>query len=112
MLLPCVCYTLYMMKDQSKQTALTASAIIAALALSHFTAEEYTAMADIVRQKRLGAGQKILNQLCRGDKVRFTTAKRGTITGTVTKIGTKNVQIMTETSGIWRVAATLLEVIR
>ena len=34
-----------MMKEQTKQTALTASAIIAALALSHFTAEEYTAMA-------------------------------------------------------------------
>ena len=101
-----------MMKEQTKQTALTASAIIAALALSHFTAEEYTAMADIVRQKRLGAGQKILNQLCRGDKVRFTTTKRGTIEGVVTKVGTKNVQVMTAAGGQWRVAATLLEVVR
>ena len=85
-------------------------AINTAIITGSFTAAELNSIGDAIKFARARVASNVIGQLRKGAQVRFKGRGGATLTGTVRSKGTKNVVVDTS-QGVWRVAATLLEVI-
>lgn len=85
-------------------------AINSAIITGSFTAAELTSIGEAVKFARARVASSLIGQLKKGAQVRFTGRQGMKLTGTVRSMGTKNVVVDTS-NGVWRVSATLLEVI-
>ena len=78
----------------------------------NFTNDELTSIIDAVKYGRARLTREIKRGLAVGDNVNFTSTKLGrNVTGVITKIAIKYVTVRTAT-GLWRVPANMLSVIR
>ena len=78
----------------------------------NFTNDELTSIIDAVKYGRSRLTRQIKSGLMVGDNVNFNSTKLGrNVTGVITKIAIKYVTVRTAT-GLWRVPANMLSVIR
>ena len=78
----------------------------------NFTNDELTSIIDAVKYGRSQLTRQIKSGLMVGDNVNFNSSKLGrNVTGVITKIAIKYVTVRTAT-GLWRVPANMLSVIR
>ena len=78
----------------------------------NFTNDELTSIIDAVKYGRSQLTRQIKSGLMVGDNVNFNSTKLGrNVTGVITKIAIKYVTVRTAT-GLWRVPANMLSVIR
>ena len=78
----------------------------------NFTNDELTSVIEAVKYARSRLTREIKSGLMVGDNVNFTSTKLGrNVTGVITKIAIKYVTVRTAT-GLWRVPANMLSVIR
>ena len=78
----------------------------------NFTNDELTSIIDAVKYGRSQLTRQIKSGLMVGDNVNFNSTKLGrNVTGVITKIAIKYVTARTVT-GLWRVPANMLSVIR
>ena len=78
----------------------------------NFTNDELTSIIDAVKYGRSRLTRQIKSGLMVGDNVNFNSSKLGrNVTGVITKIAIKYVTVRTAT-GLWRVPANMLSVIR
>ena len=84
------------------QTAITA--------IRNMTNDEINQVVEAIKLKRTFNARQTARTLTVGDTVSFDARTRGVITGTVTKINTKTVQVRcNRTQGIWKVTASMLK---
>ena len=78
----------------------------------NFTNDELSSIIDAVKYGRSQLTRQIKSGLMVGDNVNFNSSKLGrNVTGVITKIAIKYVTVRTAT-GLWRVPANMLSVIR
>jgi biotin-(acetyl-CoA carboxylase) ligase len=82
----------------------------------NFTNEELNSIADALRFARAQLVVRNKSTLTIGSNVKFTSTKRGVITGTVKKINRKYILVHEQKPGnlitsTWRVPANMLEVV-
>ena len=83
-----------------------------AIMYGNFTNDELSSIIDAVKYGRARLTREIKRGLAVGDNVNFTSTKLGrNVTGVITKIAIKYVTVRTAT-GLWRVPANMLSVIR
>jgi len=83
-----------------------------AIMYGNFTNDELTSIIDAVKYGRSQLTRQIKSGLMVGDNVNFNSTKLGrNVTGVITKIAIKYVTVRTAT-GLWRVPANMLSVIR
>ena len=88
--------------------------IRSAILTSNLSNEDLNSIIDVVKFVRTQLGRSTINTIRVGSNVQFTSSKTGkNITGTVTKIGRKNLIIREKgmSYGNWRVPANMVEVI-
>jgi hypothetical protein len=77
----------------------------------NFTNEQLGSIIDAVKFARARLGDQNKRSVTLGSTVRFTSTKNGmTYTGTVDKIAIKYVTVRTS-AGLWRVPASMLQVV-
>jgi preprotein translocase subunit YajC len=84
------------------QTAITA--------IRNMTNDEINQVVEAIKLQRTFNARTATRSLMVGDTVTFDARTRGVITGTVTKINTKTVQVRcNRTQGLWKVTASMLK---
>ena len=84
------------------QTAITA--------IRNMNADEINQVVEAIKLQRTYNARTATRSLMVGDTVSFDAKTRGIITGTVTKINTKTVQVRcNRTQGLWKVTASVLK---
>ena len=84
------------------QTAITA--------IRNMTNDEINQVVEAIKLQRTYNARQTARALTVGDTVSFDARTRGVITGTVTKINTKTVQVRcNRTQGMWKVTASMLK---
>jgi hypothetical protein len=80
-------------------------------AIRNMTNDEINQVMEAIKMQRKFNAQKVTQQLTVGDTVSFDAKTRGVITGTVTKINPKTVQVRAHrTWTLWKVAASVLTI--
>ena len=84
------------------QTAITA--------IRNMTNDEINQVVEAIKLQRTFNARQTARTLTVGDTVSFDARTRGVITGTVTKINRKTVQVRcNRTQGMWKVTASMLK---
>ena len=85
--------------------------INSAIMFGTWTDTELSSMIDAIKWNRAQLSKQIKGSLMVGDKVKFTSAKRGmTMTGSVKKVAIKYVTVDTG-AGLWKVPANMLQIV-
>jgi preprotein translocase subunit YajC len=83
---------------------------IAINAIRNMNADEINQVVEAIKLQRTYNARTATRSLMVGDTVSFDAKTRGIITGTVTKINTKTVQVRcNRTQGLWKVTASVLK---
>ena len=83
---------------------------IAITAIRNMNADEINQVVEAIKLQRTYNARSATRSLMVGDTVSFDAKTRGIITGTVTKINTKTVQVRcNRTQGLWKVTASVLK---
>jgi len=83
---------------------------IAITAIRNMNADEINQVVEAIKLQRTYNARTATRSLMVGDTVSFDAKTRGIITGTVTKINTKTVQVRcNRTQGLWKVTASVLK---
>jgi len=83
---------------------------IAVTAIRNMNADEINQVVEAIKLQRTYNARTATRSLMVGDTVSFDAKTRGIITGTVTKINTKTVQVRcNRTQGLWKVTASALK---
>ena len=83
---------------------------IAITAIRNMTPDEINQVVEAIKLQRTYNARTATRSLMVGDTVTFDAKTRGVITGTVTKINTKTVQVRcNRTQGLWKVTASVLK---
>ena len=83
---------------------------IAITAIRNMNADEINQVVEAIKLQRTYNARTATRSLMVGDTVSFDAKTRGVITGTVTKINTKTVQVRcNRTQGLWKVTASVLK---
>lgn len=85
--------------------------INSAIMFGTWTDVELGSMIDAIKWNRSQLSKQIKGSLKVGDKVKFTSAKRGmTMSGSVKKVAIKYVTVDTG-AGLWKVPANMLQIV-
>jgi hypothetical protein len=92
---------------------LTVQEINKAIMFGKFTSEELTSIGEAIKFNRAQLVRQVKRTLGLGSTVKFTSNRNGqTYVGTVEKIAIKYITVRdSSTRGLWRVPASMLEVI-
>lgn len=83
---------------------------IAINAIRNMNADEINQVVEAIKLQRTYNARTATRSLRVGDTVSFDAKTRGVITGQVTKINTKTVQVRcNRTQGLWKVTASVLK---
>jgi len=83
-------------------------------AIRNMSNDEINQVMEAIKMQRTFNAQKVARALTVGDTVSFDAKTRGVITGTVTKINPKTVQVLAlqPHTGLWKVTASVLTIQR
>jgi hypothetical protein len=91
---------------------LTIQEINKAIMFGKFTSEELVSIGDAIKFNRAQLVRQVKRSVTIGSAVKFTSNRNGvTYTGTVEKIAIKFVTVRDNNRGLWKVPASMLEVV-
>ena len=77
--------------------------------LKQASADDLSALVTAVKMRRQQLTKKVVRAVKIGDRVSFKTKNRGIMSGTVTKVGYKNIYVLSDSRAYeWKVPASLV----